>query len=98
MKLKNKVMSSITALAAAMVMMAGMTIPAYANIDQAAADAAEAEAETETVIEETQPEPDEETPAYERTYRDGSLQNECWSEKGYTFRERDRERRTEEDD
>ena len=55
MKLKNKVMSSITALAAAMVMMAGMTIPAYANIDQAAADAAEAEAETETVIEETQP-------------------------------------------
>ena len=62
MKLKNKVMSSITALAAAMVMMAGMTIPAYANIDQAAADAAEAEAETETVIEETQPEPDEETP------------------------------------
>ena len=62
MKLKNKVMSSITALAAAMVMMAGMTIPAYANIDQAAADAAEAEGETETVIEETQPEPDEETP------------------------------------
>lgn len=43
-------------------------------------------------------EPDEELPAYEHTYRDGSLQNECWSEKGYTFRERDRERRTEEDD
>ena len=43
-------------------------------------------------------EPDEELPTYERTYRDGSLQNECWSEKGYTFRERDRERRTEEDD
>jgi hypothetical protein len=43
-------------------------------------------------------EPDEETPAYERTYRDGSLQNECWSEKGYTSREREYEKRTGEDD
>ncbi len=62
MKLKNKVMSLITGLVAAVLMMASMAVPAYANIDQAAADAAEAEAETETVIEETQPEPDEETP------------------------------------
>ena len=43
-------------------------------------------------------EPDEELPAYERTYRDGSLQNECWSEKGYTSREREYEKRTGEDD
>ena len=44
------------------------------------------------------PDDEQEVPAYEQTYRDGSLQNECWSEAGYTSRERDRERRTEDDD
>ena len=30
--------------------------------------------------------------AWEPTYRDGSVQNECWSEKGYTRGETDDER------
>lgn len=60
MKLKNRVLAAVTGLMSAVMLMAGMTIPAYANVDQAAVDAAEAEAET--VIEETEPEPDEETP------------------------------------
>lgn len=60
MKLKNKVGRTLTALLSVGMLAAGMTVPAYANVDQAAVDAAEAEAET--VIEETQPEPDEETP------------------------------------
>ncbi len=57
MKLKNKVLTTVAGLVAALSV---MTVPAYANVDQAAVEAAEAEAEA--VIEETQPEPDEETP------------------------------------
>ena len=29
------------------------------------------------------PDEEQETPTYEQTYRDGSLQNECWSGDGY---------------
>ena len=30
------------------------------------------------------PDPEEETNETEPTYRDGSVQNECWAEDGYT--------------
>lgn len=62
MKLKNKILTAGVSLLSSVMLMAGMAVPAYANVDQAAVDAAEAEEQTETVIEETEPAPDEETP------------------------------------
>ena len=37
------------------------------------------------------PDDEQEVPAYEQTYRDGSLQNECWAGDGYQHKNRERE-------
>ena len=62
MKKKNRACRFIACLLSMVLLIAGMTMPAYANYDQEAAEAAESESVEDAVIDETQPEPDEETP------------------------------------
>ena len=42
--------------------------------------------------------PEETDSGYERTYRDGSLQNECWSGKGYVAGEHGEDDRKRDDE